>query len=131
MLRSIPSYPHRPASSRRMFSKTSTRLFWVCAASLLLTGCAAPLQLSVKAPPLEFPPLPPELLLPCEEPTPLQRGTQADVAQKLIDVTGPWGRCIRKDDRLVERIKYRMEIEEKWKADLAKANARPWWKFWD
>lgn len=88
------------------------------AVSALLLGCAP--AVTVRAPVLDLPPIPPKLLEPCEEPTPLKGGTQADLYLKMLEDVGPWGRCIRKDDALIEVIKYRMQVEEKWKAEAAK-----------
>jgi hypothetical protein len=97
------------------------------AVSALLLGCAP--AVTVRAPVLDLPPVPPKLLEPCEEPTPLKGGTQADLYLKMLEDVGPWGRCIRKDDALIEVIKYRESVVEKYRADAAKPQPKFRW-FW-
>jgi hypothetical protein len=83
----------------------------------------------VREPICEPPPIPVELLAPCEEPMlPDERGFAAIYESYVRNVVGPWARCIRKDDKLVELIKYRDAVCKKIKEDNAKA-AKPWWQF--
>jgi len=89
-------------------------------------GCTS---VTVREPICEPPPIPAELLAPCEEPmVPDERGFAAIYESYVRNVVGPWARCIRKDDKLVELIKYRDAICIKIKEDNAKA-AKPWWQF--
>jgi len=83
--------------------------------------------LTVREPICEPPPIPAELLVPCEEPTLPADGTFAAVYANYIDnVVGPWARCIRKDDKLVEIVRYRDEVCKKIKAD--NTTPKRWWE---
>jgi hypothetical protein len=63
---------------------------------------------------------------PCEEPTLPADGTFATIFDNYIhNVVGPWSRCIRKDDKLVEIVKYRDATCAKIKADNVKKH---WWE---
>jgi hypothetical protein len=86
------------------------------AALLLLTACSTT-PITVSAPVLELPPIPDRLMLPCEEPPPLQRGTLEDLYLQMIEDAGLWGKCIRNHDRLIELVKYRDSVIAKFRAD--------------
>jgi hypothetical protein len=107
----------------------STRLALVCAAILLLTGCATT-PIAVQAPALDLPPIPPRLMEACEEPAPLRKGTLEEMYLQMLEDAGPWGRCVRNHDRLIEVVKYRDAVVEKWKAQAGKPT-RSWWRFWE
>lgn len=88
-------------------------------------GCTS---LTVREPICEPPPIPAELLAPCEEPmVPDQPGFAQIYDSYVRNVVGPWARCIRKDDKLIELIKYRDSVCAKIKAD--NQQPKPWWKF--
>lgn len=113
----------RSSQIRYAFSRTShfatlTLLALACAAILLLTGCAP--AVTVRAPALELPPVPERLMQPCEEPAPLRKGTLEELYIQMLEDAGPWGRCVRNHDRLIEVIKYRDSVVEKYRADAAK-----------
>jgi hypothetical protein len=107
---------------------SSTRLALACAVILLLTGCATT-PIAVQAPALDLPPIPPRLMEACEEPAPLKKGTLEEMYLAMLEDAGPWGRCVRAHDRLIEVVKYRTEVEKKWREQAAKS-PRPWWKLW-
>jgi hypothetical protein len=94
---------------------------------LAVAGCTS---LTVREPICDPPDIPAELLQPCEEPMPLTDGRFATVYQQMLADLGPWGRCVRKDDKLIEVVKYRdavcQRVKDKIKADAEK----PWYKFW-
>ena len=74
------------------------------------------------------PPVPVELLAPCEEPTAPADGSFGAVYESYVaNVVGPWARCVRKDDKLVEIVKYRDQVCAKMKVDNAKP--KRWWEF--
>lgn len=92
----------------------------------LLAGCTS---VTVREPVCEPPPIPAELLVPCEEPAvPDERGFGAIYESYVRNVVGPWARCIRKTDRLIEIVKYRDSVCAKIKADNA-AKEKQWWQF--
>jgi hypothetical protein len=65
----------------------------------------------------EPPPIPAKLLEPCQDPEPLQSGTMAELYQQMLRDLGPWGRCIRIHDQLVEVVKYRDAVCAKFTKD--------------
>lgn len=95
--------------------------------ALALTGCTS---LTVRQPICDPPPIPPALLEPCEEPAPIPDGRMATIYQQQLADLGPWGRCIRKDDKLIEVVKYRDAVCQQIKDKIAADAAKPWWKFW-
>ena len=100
----------------------------VLALSILLCGCTT---LVVKPPPFEMPPIPPELLQPCEEWELPKDGSFAAVYESYVaNATGPGARCIRKDDKLIEVLKYRAEVEQKLKEYFEREANKPWWQLW-
>ncbi len=96
------------------------------ASLLALAGCTS---VSVREPICEPPPVPAELLLPCEEPEQLTDAHFVGLYQQALRDIGPWGRCIRKDDKLIEIVKYRDAVCAKIKADNAKPKPA-WYEFW-
>lgn len=86
----------------------------VACCCVLLASCSS---VQVRAPICEPPPIPARLMEPCEEPAPLKRGTLEELYVQMLEDAGPWGRCVRNHDRLIEVIKYRDSICAKFKAD--------------
>jgi hypothetical protein len=99
------------------------------AVAALLSGCATT-PIAVQAPALDLPPIPARLLEACEEPAPLKKGTLEEMYLAMLEDAGPWGRCVRNHDRLIEVVKYRDAVVEKWKAQAGKPT-RSWWRFWE
>jgi hypothetical protein len=89
-----------------------------------LAGCGG--AVTVRAPICEPPPIPVRLMEPCEEPAPLKLGTLDEMYRQALEDTGPWGRCVRNHDKLVEVIKYRDSICEKFKADNVTKSTTGW-----
>lgn len=103
----------------------SSSFFALCGA-LALAACTT---VQPREPICEPPPIPPELLLPCEEPELLTDGSFASLYQQALRDVGPWGRCVRKDDKLISIVKYREEVCAKMKADAEKAKQpKPWYQ---
>jgi hypothetical protein len=95
---------------------------------LLLAGCTS---VSVKQADCDPPPIPAALLLPCEDAIiPVDASFAAIYSNAIENAVGPWGRCVRKDDKLIEVVKYRDAFCAKLKADAA-AKSKPWWQFWE
>jgi hypothetical protein len=104
-------------------------LVLACAAILLLTGCATT-PIAVQAPALDLPPIPMKYRQPCEEPSPLLKGTIEEMYLQGLQDVGPWGRCVRDHDRVIALLEYQDSVVAKWKAQAAKP-ARAWWRFWE
>jgi hypothetical protein len=94
----------------------------------LLIACS---PLTVRAPVLEMPPIPAKALEPCETPPPLQTGTLAELYQQMLEDANLWGRCARGKDLLIEIIKYRDAVVEKFKADNATKPNTGWRWPWE
>jgi hypothetical protein len=101
----------------------SFRYSAILCACCLLTACA---PLTVRAPVLELPPIPASATQPCETPPPLQRGTMEELYLQLLDDAALWGKCARGKDLLIEIIKYRDAIVEKFKQDNATKPQSGW-----
>lgn len=97
----------------------------VLVAVALAAGCTS---VSVKQPDCDPPPIPAALLVPCEDAIiPTEASFAALYTNAIENAVGPWGRCVRKDDKLIEVVKYRDAFCAKLKADAAKP--KPWWQF--
>lgn len=81
-----------------------------------LAGCAP--AVTVRSPICEPPPIPASAMQPCVEPTEaLKTGSLEELYVQAVRDTGPWGQCIRAHDKLIEFVKYRDAICQKFRED--------------
>lgn len=98
----------------------------IVALCALLTACAP--AVTVRQPICEPPAIPATLMEPCEEPELLTDGEFRTVYLQAIRDTGPWGRCMRNHDKLIEIVKYRDSVCQKVKQDNMTTD-KPGWKW--
>ncbi len=93
-----------------------------------LVGCTT---VQVRPPPFQLPAMPAELLVPCEDPIIPTEATLAALYENAIqNAVGPWGRCVRKVDSIIQIEKYREAAAAAIREYLQQQNEKPWWKFW-
>src|SRR5437762_3390590 len=92
----------------------------------LLTACSS---LEVRSPPCEAPPIPAALLVPCPDPELPVEGTFSALYLNSLKNTGPWGECMRRQDKLVELVKYQATVCPHIQS-LNKTADKSSWQFW-
>lgn len=90
----------------------------------LLMGCS---QLTVREPVCEPPPIPASLLQACPLPEPIKDGRLETLYLQAIADTGPWGECLRRQQSLVELVKYRDQVCARFRNQ--NPSPKEWWQW--
>ena len=102
----------------------ASRYSRILPALFLLMGCSS---LTVKEPVCEPPPIPASLLQACPLPEPIKDGRLETLYLQAIADTGPWGECLRRQQSLVELVKYRDQVCVQFRNQNPPANN--WWQW--
>ena len=102
----------------------ASRYSRILCALFLLMGCSS---LTVKEPVCEPPPIPASLLQACPLPEPLKDGKLETLYLQMLADTGPWGECLRRQQSLVELVKYRDQVCAQFRNQ--NLSAKEWWQW--
>ena len=101
-------------------SRCSAMLIACC----LLSSCQTS---TVREPVCEPPPIPASLLQACPLPEPIKDGRLETLYLQALADTGPWGECLRRQQSLVELVKYRDQVCVQFRNQ--NLSAKEWWQW--